>query len=292
MHVPVLINEIIEHLVPKPGGVYLDGTLGDGGYSRALLDASKPDGSVIGLDLDPDAVARAAVNLDVYGDRFRAVHGGFHEAPAILEGLGTADLDGAVLDLGLSSDQLMDPERGFGIQSDGPLDMRFDTTSGETAMDLLRNLSVRGLEDILERYGEEPRHRRVARAVMDARDRGLIRSAKDLAGVVNRAVGRFRGRIHPATRTFQALRIAVNHELKNVEKALDVIPTLLKVGGRLCVVSYHSLEDRLVKLSFRARKAESESWLVVFPKPLRPGREEVLRNPRSRSAKMRVLERR
>jgi 16S rRNA (cytosine1402-N4)-methyltransferase len=290
LHVPVLLQEVLQYLRPYDRGVYLDGTLGDGGYAEAILDASGPAGNVVGLDLDPEAVCRTAGRLQAHGERFRAVHGGFHEAGGILTDLGIKAIDGAVLDLGLSSEQLDNPQRGFSFRFNGPLDMRFDTTSGEGALDLLETISVNKLEEILATYGEERYCKKLARGIVEARRRGVLSTTQDLANVVSGILAGRRGKIHPATRTFQALRIAVNRELENLNRALIDIPPLLKPGGRFCVVSYHSLEDRAVKLAFRERNKEPQKWVVVTPKPLRPSAEEMKNNPRSRSARMRVLE--
>ena len=290
MHVPVLLKEMVHALQPRSGGIYLDGTLGAGGYALAILEASAPDGRVVALDLDPDAVARSLPLAQRFGERFCAVHGGFHQAAEILSSLGLERLDGAVLDLGLSSDQLEDPQRGFSIRNEGPLDMRFDTTAGETLLDYLEHASLRELERILAEYGEERHARKVARAVTRSQDRGELRTTRDLAEVVRHAIPGPRSKIHPATRAFQALRIAVNRELERLAEALRMIPPLLRPGGRFCVVSYHSLEDRMVKTAFRDFSRNPGQWSLVTRKPLRPSAEEVQANPRSRSARMRVLE--
>jgi len=290
MHVPVLVQEMLQALRPVPSGIYLDGTLGAGGYSEAIMEASCPDGRVVGLDLDPGAVVRAKARLARFGDRFIAVHGGFHRAAEFLLELAVTHVDGAVLDLGLSSDQLDDPDRGFSFRFDGPLDMRFDTESAEDALHYLGNVSVKKLEEILATYGEERYCKKLARGLIQARDRGSLRTTADLAKVVTALVGGRRGRIHPATRTFQALRIAVNRELENLAAALEEIPWLLVPTGRFCVVSYHSLEDRLVKMSFRDRAKDREHWILTTPRPVRPSDAEIKLNPRARSARMRVLE--
>lgn len=290
MHVPVLLREVVEALRPAPRGVYLDGTLGAGGYAEAILEASNPDGIVVGIDLDTAAVQRAQLRLERFGQRFRGVHGGFHQARTILARLGIPALNGAVLDLGLSSDQLDDPERGFSFRFTSPLDMRFDTTSGEGLTEYLQNTSVKKLEEILATYGEERYCKKLARGIMAARDRGELVTTDDLARIVTQLLGGRRGRIHPATRTFQALRIAVNRELERLDAALVDIPLLLAADGRFCVVSYHSLEDRAVKLSFQQRRKEPQRWRLVTRKPLRPSAEESRINPRARSARMRVLE--
>lgn len=290
MHVPVLLQEMLQALRPRSGGVYLDGTLGAGGYAQALLDASGPDGIVVALDLDPSAVCRASRVLARFGERFRAVHGGFQAASEILGSQGISRIDGAVLDLGLSSDQLNNPERGFSFRLEGPLDMRFDTSSGELLLTYLQTVSVKELETIITTYGEERYYRKVARGLIDARNRGVLSTTVDLANLVRKAVPARGSRIDPATRTFQALRIALNRELENLERALEVIPSLLNPGGRFCVVSYHSLEDRKVKISFRDRQKDSCAWALVTRRPIRPTAQEIRANPRSRSARMRVLE--
>ncbi len=285
-----MLEEMIQYLRPHSGGVYLDGTLGAGGYSEQILRASEPDGVVIGLDLDPEAIARTRRRLTQYGARFRAVHAGFHEARKIVEELNIGAVDGAVLDLGLSSEQLDDPKRGFSFRSGGPLDMRFDPTAGEPLIEYLSTISIHQLEEILATYGDERYYRKLARGILDARNRGKLGTTEDLAGVVVGIIGSRRGKIHPATRTFQALRIAINREFDNLTTALEQIPLLLKPGARFSIVSYHSLEDRAVKISFRERKKQSDRWLVVTSRPIRAADEEIKLNPRARSARMRVLE--
>ncbi len=285
-----MLKEVIEFLRPHPSGVYLDGTLGAGGYTEQILRASEPGGMVIGLDLDFQAIARTRHRLAQYGERFRAVHAGFHKAKKILEDLDIDAVDGAVLDLGLSSEQLEDPKRGFSFRSAGPLDMRFDSAAGQPLVDYLSTISIRQLEEILSTYGDERYYKKLARGILEARDRGKLETTEDLAGVVVKLIGARRGKIHPATRTFQALRIAVNRELDNLATALEEIPLLLQPGGRFCIISYHSLEDRAVKLSFRERKKQSDRWLVATSRPIRPAAEEIKLNPRARSARMRILE--
>lgn len=290
MHVPVLLQEVLEALLPRSGGLYLDGTLGAGGYAEAILRASAPGGTVVALDLDRNAVERSEERLAEFGDRFRTIQGGFHDAPELLASLGIDRIDGAVLDLGISSDQLEDPGRGFSFRTEGPLDMRFDIDSGRTLSEYLKTASLAKLETALSTYGEERFSRRIARGIIKARDRGTLATTKDLAQLVTRHSPRRGSRIHPATRTFQALRIAVNEELANLDRALENIPPLINPGGRFCVVSYHSLEDRRVKLSFRERKQEAGRWVLITSKPIRPSAEEQRANPRSRSARLRVLE--
>ena len=213
MHVPVLLHEILQGINPRSGGMYLDGTLGGGGYAEAILDSCGPDGILVGLDLDGAAIERCRRRLERFADRFIAVHRGFHEAREVVASRGIQGIDGAVLDLGLSSDQLDDPDRGFSFQAGGPLDMRFDTGSGENVIELLRRISSKELETILLTYGEERYFRRVARSIFRALDQGRLKNTEDLARVVAGSVRGRRGKIHPATRTFQALRIAVNREI-------------------------------------------------------------------------------
>jgi len=291
LHVPVLLDEMLAAIRPKSGGLYLDGTLGGGGYSQAILEQSSPDGVVIALDLDLQAVEKAQERLSEFKDRFRAVHGGFHEARRLLAAMDVTEVDGAVLDLGLSSDQLEDPKRGFSFRWSGPLDMRFDPSSGQSLAEYLRDVSVNQLEEILATYGEERYCKKLARALLRARDAGRLVSTSDLAEAVTRTLGGRRGKIHPATRTFQALRIAVNDEMANLGAALEEIPLLLKPGGRFCVVSYHSLEDRQVKVSFRQRARDRLRWALVSKRAVKPSEEERRSNPRSRSARLRTLER-
>ena len=285
-----MVQEMLQAIKPHSGGVYLDGTLGAGGYSEAILLESGPCGKVIGIDLDTQAVLGAASRLSKFRERFKALHGGFQHIAEIFEKQGVAALDGAVLDLGISSEQLDSPERGFSFRFDGPLDMRFDTSSGETALAYLGHISVDRLEEILATYGEERYYKKLARGIHHESRRGNLSTTEDLVGVVTRLLGRRRGKIHPATRTFQALRIAVNGEMENLKAGLDQIPESLGPGARLCVVSYHSLEDRQVKLSFRERGKIREKWKILTPKPLKPTADEVRLNSRARSASMRVLE--
>ncbi len=285
-----MLTEMVNALRPRGGGLYLDGTLGAGGYAEAILKASEPDGLVIGLDLDAEAVERSLKRLEGYGRRFRAVHAGFHQAKEVLAAIGIEKVDGAVLDLGLSSDQLEDATRGFSFRLPGPLDMRFDNTSGVAAGEHLLTLSDVKLEKILATYGEERYCRKLARAIRQAADRHELATTTDLARIITKVLGPRRGGIHPATRTFQALRILANNEMENLATALEKIPLFLAKGARFCVVSYHSLEDRAVKLSFRERGKDKDRWTLITSKPIRPTGDEIRSNPRARSARMRVLQ--
>ena len=297
-HIPVLYQEILAGLRIKPGGRYIDGTVGGGGHARGILVASAPDGELLGIDADPMAVALAGEQLAEFAGRVTVVQGNFADLEEIAEEHSFCPVEGILLDLGLSSLQLEAAGRGFAFRLDGPLDMRFDPSRITTAADLVNTLSREELADILFRYGEEPQSRRIARAIVAERP---ISTTGELADLVERTVGR-RGRIHPATRTFQGLRIAVNEELGCLAEALPQALRLLGPGGRLAIISFHSLEDRLVKQFFRneARDCVCPPEIpvcvcdhratlgIVTKKPIRPSAEEVAANPRSRSAKLRV----
>jgi 16S rRNA (cytosine1402-N4)-methyltransferase len=286
VHVPVLLNEILDHLRPQPGAVILDGTLGGGGHTRALVERVLPGGRVIGLDLDPTAIARNRAALaDLPVDVACA---SYDEAPDVLAELGVSAVDGILLDLGLSSDQLADADRGFSYQAAGDLDLRFNPDRGEPAWRLLQRLREKELADLIYQYGEERFSRRIARRIVERRAQEPIRSASELADLVRSCVPRSRGHaIDPATRTFQALRIAVNDELATLETALTRLPDCLKPGGRLAIISFHSLEDRIVKYAIRG----DVRLEVVTRRPVQASADEAARNPRARSAKLRVAER-
>ncbi len=285
-HVPVLAEEVLEQLGPVAGQTYVDGTLGGGGHTRLVAAAVGSTGSVVALDRDPIAVARAEAELRDFP--VRVVQANYTDLPEVLAALDVSAVNGILLDLGLSSDQLGDPARGFSFQSSGPLDLRFDQTRGEPAWKLVERLSAEHLADLIYRFGEERYSRRIARRIVEVRRASPIHTAADLARIVRESVPRSRDeRIDPATRTFQALRIAVNEELKWLEVALRRMPDCLRPGGRLVVISFHSLEDRLVKEAFR-NDARLE---VITRRPIRPTEREIESNPRSRSAKLRVAER-
>ena len=292
-HRPVMLAEVLAALQPRAGGRYVDGTLGGGGYTAALLDATAPDGAVLALDADPAAIERARSRFGEYGRRVTLVHSNFRAIGEVAQSRGFAACDGVVLDLGLSSDQLGAAERGFSFQADGPLDMRFDTTCGETAADLLNRASESELADLFYYYGEERRARRLARLVVERRRSRPFERSGDLVATVEAALGGRRGRIHPATRAFQALRIAVNDELEALREGLSGAVGILADGGRLAVVSFHSLEDRIVKQFIRAHAegGEEPRLRALTKKPLVPGEDERSTNPRSRSAKLRAAER-
>jgi 16S rRNA (cytosine1402-N4)-methyltransferase len=285
-HVPVLANEVLAALNPAVGQTIVDGTLGGGGHARLLAAAVGPDGCVIGLDRDPLAVERTAEQLAA--PPVQCVHGNYADLPEILADRNLAAVDGIVLDLGMSSDQLADVERGFSFHSEGPLDLRFDPTRGEPAWRLLERLSEEHLANVLFELGEERYSRRIARQIVARRRQAPVRTAQQLAELIRRTVPRSRtDRIDPATRSFQALRIAVNEELKWLKVALRRLPDCLRPGGRLAVISFHSLEDRLVKESFR----DDERLEVVTRRPIRATENETAVNPRARSAKLRVASR-
>jgi 16S rRNA (cytosine1402-N4)-methyltransferase len=284
-HVPVMLDEVIEWLNPRPGQTLVDGTLGAGGHTRALAQRVGPGGLVIALDRDPATLVAAEHNRA--GLSVKLAQANFCDLPEVLAELKLTAVDGMVLDLGMSSDQLADDSRGFSFDAQGPLDLRFDTTEGEPAWRLLERQTAERLADIIYEYGEERFSRRIARRIVEQRREKPIRTARELADLVRRCVPRRGDRIDPATRTFQALRIAVNDELKSLELALARVPDCLRPGGRLAVISFHSLEDRRVKEAFR----DNPKWQVLTKKPLRAGPEEIERNPRARSAKLRVAAR-
>jgi len=273
-------------LAVKPGMRVVDGTLGGGGHARLLAEAVGPDGLVIAIDRDPQAIDRGARELAGLPVRFAQAN--YCDLPEVLDALSIPAVDGVLLDVGLSSDQLADASRGFSFDADGPLDLRFDPTEGEPAWKMVNRMKPENLADIIFEYGEERHSRRIARRIAAVRDKQPIRSARDFAAVVRSAIPRQTPppRIDPATRTFQALRIAVNQELKSLRIALERIPTRLAAGGRLVVISFHSLEDRLVKQAFRS----PQIWECLTRSPVEAREEEVLRNPRSRSAKLRAAQ--
>ncbi|GAB4464219.1 MAG: 16S rRNA (cytosine(1402)-N(4))-methyltransferase RsmH [Anaerolineales bacterium] len=294
---------------PKPGGRYVDGTLGAGGHARGILEACAPDGQLLGLDVDPQALAIARKTLAPYEGRIHLAQASYTTLAAQLQRLGWDEVDGILLDLGASSMQFDTPERGFSFQHDAPLDMRFDPRAPQTAADIVNGYSERELADLLYEYGEERDARKIARAIVRARP---LHTTRELVAVIEaaspRPFGRLRAargeRIHPATRTFQALRIAVNDELTSVRAALPQAVAGLRSGGRIAVISFHSLEDRIVKEFFReqSRDLVNPPYERIYPeerkatlkeitrKPITPSEEEIRNNPRARSAKLRIAE--
>ncbi len=290
VHVPVMTAEVLHYLRPERGGVFLDCTVGLGGHARALLDAGAT--RLIGLDRDPDALARAGEALAAWKDRVELVHADYREIDGVLDARGLASIDGVLADLGVSSLQFDEPGRGFSFQRDEPLDMRMDRTSGPTAADLIAGTEETALADAIYAFGEERRSRRIARAIVDARREGPIATTGRLAAIVRRAnPTRGHWRIDPATRTFQALRIWVNQELEGLGRFLEAAVLRLRAGARLAVISFHSLEDRIVKHTFRALAPAGAAFRVLTKKPVSPSDAEVDRNPRARSAKLRAVER-
>lgn len=282
-HVPVLYNAVLEFLAPHPNRKYIDVTLGAGGHAAGILEASAPSGRLLGIDVDPDALVVAAKNLLRFGDRVVLVHANFSQLYRMAAANGFVPANGILLDLGLSSMQISNDARGFSFRSTGALDMRFNPGDATTAADLVNALPEDELANLIFEYGEERASRRIARGIVHARP---ITSASQLAAVIEKAIGR-RGRIHPATLTFQALRIAVNRELQVLEETLPQIVETLAPRGRAVIIAYHSLEDRLVKNFFR----ESKELNMLTKHPVRPARAEIIANPRARSAKLRAAER-
>ena len=300
-HQPVLYQEIIHALQPQTGGRYVDGTLGAGGHARGILEACAPDGQLLGLDVDPQALAVARKTLAPYEGRIHLAQASYASLTFQLEKLGWNDVDGILLDLGASSMQFDTPERGFSFLQDAPLDMRFGPGVLQTAADIVNGYSERELADLIHEFGEERDARRIARAIVKARP---LHTTRELVAVIESVSPRRGDRIHPATRTFQALRIAVNDELASVKAMLPQAVASLRSGGRIAVISFHSLEDRIVKEFFREQsrdltnppyeriyEEERKATLKeVNRKPMTPSEEEIKDNPRARSAKLRIAE--
>ena len=283
-HTAVLLGEVLEQLSPEAGGVYADLTLGGGGHAKAILERSAPDGRLIGTDRDPAALEAAGKTLSEFGDRAILRKARIAELPEVLSSLDIAKVDGVLADLGVSSTQLDLAERGFAIAKEGPIDMRMDPSEGETALDLIGSCDAEELANVIYRYGEEHRSRKIARSLRRAYENGELETTTDLRRAVVRATGPRRGRIDPATKTFQALRIAVNDELGELEALLEQAPDVLRIGGVVAVISFHSLEDRMVKHAFR----DDERLAPLSKRPIIASDEERERNPRSRSAKLRA----
>ena len=303
-HLPVMVQEVLNTLAPAPDSLQIDATVGGGGHALRVLEANSPGGRLLGLDADQAAIARARKRLERFGDRVTLRQTNFEHLADAAAGAGFVPADGVLLDLGLSSYQLADDERAFSFRAEGPLDMRFDTSRGVPASALIAALDEDELTHLFRRYGEEPNARRIARAIVSTRRQRPIETGTDLAEIVSRAAPaplRGRRRVHPATRIFQALRIAVNRELETLPKALEAAVDVLGEGGRLAVISYHSLEDRIVKRFIAAERrgctcppeapicvcGRSPRLAPVGPQPRKPTAAEVARNPRSRSALLR-----
>lgn len=318
-HTPVLLAEVCQALQPKPGALFVDGTIGGGGHATELIRHIQPNGYLIGIDSDPAALQAARAYIDAHLGQettqgcYTLVHGNFRDIAAIVQAQQCHAVDGILLDIGVSSYQLNTPERGFSFQADGPLDMRLDPTQAYTAADLVNSLDEQELAHTIYHYGEERHARRIARAIVERRRHQPIETTGDLCDIVVQTVQgkhktqraraakapRWHGSLHPATRTFQAVRIAVNHELDSLEQVLPQAVSLLRRGGRVAVISFHSLEDRIVKQFFRAESGYGMSDNAARPvrlqimtkKPLMASEDEQQSNPRSRSAKLRVAER-
>ncbi len=305
MHVPVLLNETMNLLVTNPAGIYIDGTLGRGGHATEILKRLSPEGRLIGLDRDAEAIEQTKEILKPFGDRAVQIHGNFADMKKLCGQIGVTAVDGVLLDLGVSSPQLDVAERGFSFAKDGPLDMRMDRTQGRSAADLVNEDDEETLANLIYRLGEERDSRRIARAIVLARQKGRIERTLKLAEIVEQAKGGRRGPTHPATQTFQALRMAVNTELESLDAGLEAGLAMLHEGGRMAVITFHSLEDRPVKEFFKRHTVKYESLQqggeklvydepavrLLTKKPLTASKQELVDNPRSRSAKLRAAER-
>jgi 16S rRNA (cytosine1402-N4)-methyltransferase len=292
-HTPVMLEEVLAYLDLLPGDTIVDATFGFGGHSKMILDGIGESGSLIAIDRDQESLALARQSLGDLSKRVRFANNNFSDLDTVLKGLNIDRIDGILFDLGVSSFQLSDSQRGFSFQTDGPLDMRMDRNSYISASDLVNNLKEEELSQLLKDFGQERWHNRIARLVVQERVRHPISTTKQLSDIVISAIPpkyrRFHYRIHPATRTFQAVRIAVNRELESLEVAITKAVGILNPGARICVISFHSLEDRIVKFAFK--KFASEGAIrILTPKPLTPKESETQDNPRSRSAKFRVAE--
>ena len=294
IHTPVLLREVLDYLNLKPGKTIVDATLGTAGHATAILERILPGGRLIGIDRDQASLALARERLSQFGSACALIHGNFADIDTLLENLGVKKVDGIIFDLGISSFQLFDAARGFSFQDDGPLDMRMDQDSYISAYDLVNNLNEEELSTLLWNFGEERWHNRIARLIVQEREKKPITTTAELANIVIKSIpSRYRHRhyrIHPATRTFQAVRIAVNRELEILETAVNKAIAILGKKARICVISFHSLEDRVIKFAFR--KAQADGLIdIITPKPLTPLTPEMEVNPASRSSKLRVAER-
>ncbi|HEY3353853.1 MAG TPA: 16S rRNA (cytosine(1402)-N(4))-methyltransferase RsmH [Polyangia bacterium] len=291
-HTPVLAEETLAWLQPRSGGIYCDATVGGGGHAELVLERSAPDGRLIGLDRDEEALGAARARLARFGDRVQLVHAAFADTRSVLAALRARPCDGLTCDLGVSSWQLDSAERGFSFGKEGPLDMRMDRSSGFTAAEYLDRIREEELARVLREYGEERFAGRVARCIKEAAHAHQLRTTADLAAVVAAAVPTRERHKDPATRTFQALRLLVNDELGQLDRLLADLPDLLKPGARAVFIAFHSLEDRAVKLRLRALSPKHDPTVRrLTPKPVRPSEDETRRNPRSRSARLRAAER-
>lgn len=287
-HKSVLLDEVVGCILPKPDGVYVDATIGSGGHAEEILEKSAPCGKLIGIDIDPCMLGIAEKRLIRFGDRCLFACGNFVNLKHILESFAVKEINGIIFDLGVSTEHFFSSERGFSVLRDGPLDMRLGKDVGITAFTIINKWPSEDLVKILYQYGEEGQARRIIKYIIQERKKKKINTTGELSELITKAVGGRRGKIHPVTKTFQALRIAVNDELNSIKTVLPIAVEMLKEGGRICVVSFHSLEDRIVKNTFR--NMAGSSIRIITKKPIVPKREEVISNPRSRSAKLRVAE--
>jgi 16S rRNA (cytosine1402-N4)-methyltransferase len=287
LHLPVMLREVVQELGLHEGGTYIDATVGLGGHAEEILRHIGPGGTLIGLDRDPEALERTMERIK--DKRLKAAKARFSEIEKVAREQGVEGADGILFDFGVSLLQLKGPERGFSFLSGEPLDMRMDPTEPLTAERIVNEYPVKELEKIISEYGEEKKARRVARSITTVRSKGRIRTCNELSDIVTRAVGGRRGRIHPATRTFQALRIAVNDELGEIQRGLEGALNILRSKGRLVTIAYHSLEDRIAKRFFKEASREGK-LKIITKKPLRPSREETRENPKARSARLRAGE--
>ena len=301
-HIPVMVQEVIDYLITGNGGIYLDCTVGTGGHAAKILEVTSPYGHLIGIDIDPQAIALAKENLGLYEDRVSLIHGNFADLSQILTRRGVSEVDGVFMDLGVSAIQLDTPSRGFSFRYCGPLDMRMDQTSGQPIAHDLNRKNAAELVEIIRDFGEERWAKRIAARIVEAGRKSPLTTTTQLAEIVEKSVPRSSGSIHPATRTFQAFRIYKNRELANLKSGLDQAVSVLRSGGRICVISFHSLEDRIVKHTFRAMErgcicppevpicvcGRKPALRILTKRPVTPRENEIKVNPRCRSAKLRA----
>jgi len=291
MHVAVMVKKVIEYLQPKNNGIYLDATVGDGGHARAILEASSPNGYVICSDIDTSMLDRARKNLEIFEKRVSFLHANYRDIDVIAHSTGVKSFDGIIVDLGFNTSQIEDATRGFSFYNEGPLDMRYDTTSGITAYDVVNKFNERRLSQIIKEYGEERQYKRIANAIISARKKSFIETTTELADIVSRVNKGSHG-LHPATKTFQAIRIFVNNELDNLAVFLKKFGDFLNVGGVLVIISFHSLEDRIVKNAFKQLSSLSKPVFKILTRKLvMPDREEIDSNYKARSAGLRAIKR-
>lgn len=291
MHVPVMLNKVVEYMHPEDGAVYLDATAGEGGHTRAILEASSPSGYIVCADADEQALRTVESNLKNFGNRIKLIRANYKDIKEIAQQAGLKGFDGIIADLGFNTSQITDSRRGFSFNNDGPLDMRYDTSRGVTAYDVVNTFKSGKLEDIIKDYGEERRYKSIVKAIIKARSESRIEGTAALAQVIAHAVKGY-SRIHPATRTFQAIRIFVNNEIENLKEFLGIVKDFINIGGVLIIISFHSLEDRIVKNAFRQLSAlPVPSFHILTRKPVTPDADELRMNRRARSAKLRAIQR-